>query len=353
MSDNAFKDEKSLFLRDNDKRTAVFQRNVNLEILLTELSQYLGPLELEIEKRFIAPSMPPLFLVGNPRSGTTVFMQFLSLTGQFAIPTNLLSRFYYAPYLGAKIQQLLTDRRFDYKGQLTDFTCSFDPSSSLGNSSSALGPHEFTHFWRRFLPNYDLEFLNEEQLCYVDQDGLRKGIAAIEHVFEKPFAAKAFILQYNVDLLSSIFTKCLILYFARNSLFIMQSILKAREAYYGNREIWWSVKPKEYELLKDMDVYHQIAGQVYFTELAIEKGLRTTPAANQLMVQYEDFCKEPAMVYEQIRTKYSALGFELKPEYTGPVSFTSSNKIRIPEVDIAGLKAAYDDFKTGGITFKM
>jgi len=59
MSNNALKDEKSLFLRDNDKRKAVFQRNVNLEILLTELSQYLGPLELEIEKRFVAPSMPP------------------------------------------------------------------------------------------------------------------------------------------------------------------------------------------------------------------------------------------------------------------------------------------------------
>lgn len=350
MSDNAFKDEKSLFLRDNDKRTAAFQRNINLEILLKELSQYLGPLELEIEKRFVAPSMPPLFLVGNPRSGTTVLIQFLSLTRQFAIPTNLLSRFYYAPYLGAKIQQLMTDRRFDYKGELTDFTGFFDLSSSLGSTSGALAPHEFIHFWRRFLPNYDLEFLKEKQLCYVNKDGLRKGIAAIEYVFEKPFAAKALILQYNLDLLLSIFTKCLILYVMRKPLFIMQSILKAREAHYGNREIWWSVKPKEYELLKDMDVYHQIAGQVYFTELAIEKGLRTIPAANQLMVQYEDFCKEPAMVYEQIRTKYSTLGFELKPEYTGPVSFTSSNKIRIPEVDILGLKAAYDDFKTGGIT---
>lgn len=353
MSNNAFKDEKSLFLKDNAKRTSAFQRNIDLEMLLKELSQYLSPLELEIEKRFVAPSMPPLFLVGNPRSGTTVFMQFLSLTGQFAIPSNLLSRFYYAPYLGAKIQQLLTDRRFDYKGQLTDSTGFFDISSSLGNSPGALGPHEFTHFWRRFLPNYDLEFLNEEQLRYVDQDGLCKGIAAIEHVFEKPFAAKAFILQYNVDFLWGIFKKCLILYFVRDSLFIMQSILKAREAHYGNREIWWSVKPKEYELLKDMDVYHQIAGQVYLTELAIEKGLKAIPSANQLMVQYEDFCKEPVMVYEKIRTKFSALGFELKPEYTGPESFASSNKFRIPEVDIAGLKAAYDDFKTGGITFEI
>jgi len=341
MSNNAFKDEKSLFLRDNDNRTAEFQRNVNLETLLTELSLYLSPLELEIEKHFSTPSYPPLFLVGNPRSGTTVFMQFLSSTGQFAVPTNLLSRFYYAPYLGAKIQQLLTDRRFDHKGELTHFGGSFDISSSLGRTSGLLAPHEFTHFWRRFLPNYDPEFLNEEQLCYVDQDGLRKGIAAIEHVFEKPFAAKAFILQYNLDILSSIFQNSLILCVARNPFFIMQSILKARETHYGKRELWWSVKPKEYERLKEMDVYHQIAGQVYFTKLAIEKGLRTTPAANQLMVQYEDFCKEPAMVYEQIRTKYSALGFELKPEYTGPVSFTSSNKIGIPEVDIAGLKAAY------------
>jgi len=267
-------------------------------------------------------------------------MQFLSLTGQFAVPTNLLSRFYYAPYLGAKIQQLLTDRRFNYRGELTDFTGSFDISSSLGRTAGALAPHEFTHFWRRFLPNYDPEFLNEEHRCYVDQDGLRKGIAAIEHVFEKPFAAKAFILQYNLDLLSSIFTKCLILYVARNPLFITQSILKAREAHYGKREIWWSVKPKEYELLKDMDVYHQIAGQIYFTKLAIEEGLQYVSDRNQLAIEYESLCEDPKAVYKRIVEKYAALGCDLNPEYNGPKSFVCGNKIRLPQKEINSLQSA-------------
>lgn len=351
MTNNHFKDEKSLTLKDINKRTAEFQRNKNLEMLLKELSSYLSPIEFEIEKEFVSPSLPPLFLVGNPRSGTTIFMQFLSLTGQFAVPTNFLSRFYYAPYLGAKIQQLITDSRFDYKGELTSLTESLDFSSNLGNTSGPLAPHEFNHFWRRFLPNYDLEFLNEKKCCHVDQDGLRKGIAAIENVFEKPFAAKALILQYNLDLLSKMFNKCLILYFRRNPLFIMQSILKAREAHYGNRKIWWSVKPKEYVLLKDMDVYHQIAGQVYFTDMQIEKGLLHVSNNHQLTIEYEYFCENPKAVYEKIIEKYSGLGCELDSEYYGPKSFACSNKIRLPKEDIELLQSAFEDFAFGKIKF--
>ena len=50
-----------------------------------------------------------VFVVGALRSGTTLFTQWLATTGLTAYPTNLLSRFYGAPLVGAKIQQLLTD----------------------------------------------------------------------------------------------------------------------------------------------------------------------------------------------------------------------------------------------------
>ena len=57
--------------------------------------------------------------MGNPRSGTTLFIQWLGISGYLAYPTNLLSRFYGVPCIGAKIQLMLT--KHDSNNDLFDF----------------------------------------------------------------------------------------------------------------------------------------------------------------------------------------------------------------------------------------
>jgi len=341
LSETLETEKNSVFLKNMRNRSSLFQRNDHLEHLLAELSQLLSPVESEIEKQFNLPLLPPLLLVGNPRSGTTLFMQFLAATGNFAVPTNLLSRFYYAPYLGAKIQLLLADSRFNYKNELQDLTAGAEFKSSLGKTVGALAPSEFYHFWRRFLPNYDPEYLSEESCNLIDQDGLRKGVAAIEYVFGKPFAAKALILQYNIDLLLRIFEKSLIVYIERNPFFIMQSVFLAREDFYGDRDIWWSVKPKEYEMLRNMDIYHQIAGQTWFTKTSIENSFNSIPECNQLTIDYETLCANPLDVYRKIYDKYACLGISLTKEYIGPSLFTANREICLRNEDVDGLRNAY------------
>jgi len=345
-------DENSLILRYLDQRTNKFQRNKELELLLDELSGYLHPVELQIQQNLVKPALPPLLLIGNPRSGTSIFMQFLGITEQFAVPTNLLSRFYYAPFVGSKIQLLLTDRRFDFKGELTDVKVTTESESKLGKTMGLLAPNEFFHFWRQFLPNYDLEYLNDLRSNKIDIEGLRKGVAAIESVFQKPFAAKAIILQYNLDLLSKIFENFLMVYIMREPIFIMQSILLAREEFYGDRNIWWSVKPKEYENLKEMDVYHQIAGQVYYTEKSIEKGLKIITEKKQLIIKYEEFCNSIPKVYDQIVNKYSSLGITLNNQYKGPPTLKMRNKYYLHKKDLKQLETAYSDFVAGIVSLE-
>ena len=338
-------DSESTFLRDNSQRTTEFKRNSNLEALLEELAQYLEPIESEIEKRFTKPTFPPLFLVGNPRSGTSLFMQFLSATNAFAVPTNLLSRFYYAPYLGAKIQELTTNPKYDYKNQLgtEDYKITFN--SVLGGTHGKLSPSEILHFWRLFLPRYDPQYLNENECGKIDVVGLRKGIAAIESVFEKPFAAKAFMLQYNLDWLIKAFPNCIIVYLKREPIFVMQSILKAREIHYGDRQKWWSVKPQEYEFLKEMDPYHQIAGQVYYTDKALEEQLTGLCESKKLEIKYEDFCLNPRYVAASIKQKYFEAGFELQMNEENMISqFEPRNEMRGAADDLQSLEKAYQYF---------
>lgn len=339
-------DDKSLFLNQLGQRRPQFRRNEDLERLLEELAGYLGPIEGEIEKNFGRPAMPPLFLVGNPRSGTSVFMQFLALSGAFSIPTNLLSRFYYAPFLGAKIQELLTNPEYDYKKELTAENSGAGLASDIGKTQGSLAPSEFFHFWRRFLPRYDPEYLDEGDCEKIDMAGLQKGIAAIESVFARPFAAKAIIVQYNLDVLFSGFPNGLLVHIRRDPVYVMQSILQARERFYGNRGLWWSVKPKEYAQLKDMDFYHQIAGQVYYTERALAEQMLKIPEPNKLIIDYEAFCADPPSVARAINEKYAGLGFGLNMPIDRIEALEPKNTVRIEAEAIRKLEKAYAAFES-------
>lgn len=339
-------DLDSIFSQDDSQRTTEFKRNSNLEALLDELCRYFEPIESEIERRFDEPVLPPLFLVGNARSGTSVFMQFLSATRAFSVPTNFLSRFYYAPYLGAKLQELLTNPEYDYQNQLGTDSYKEEFNSLLGGAQGKLAPSEFLHFWRRFLPRYDPQYLPENECGRIDVIGLRKGIAAIESVFNKPFAAKAFMLQYNLDWLIRAFPSCIVVYLKREPLFVMQSILRAREIHYGDRQHWWSVKPKEYKFLKEMDFYHQIAGQVYYTDKSIEAQLNDRYKINKLLISYEEFLRAPREVVACIKQKYLESGFEIRieEEMTSGL-FESRNKMRGVVNDLRSLEKAYEYFE--------
>jgi hypothetical protein len=341
-------DDQSLLLQDLDNRTAAFRRNPELDILLKELAERLKPVGQMSEAQFDKPKQPPLFLVGAPRSGTSVFIQYLSLSGGFTVPTNLLSRFYYAPYVGGLIQEMLTNPRYNYKNELAGIESAFTMTSQLGKAEGMLAPNEFFHFWRRFLPRYDPQYLSPKDQTEVDHAGLRRGIASIEAVFGKPFASKAIMLQYNLDLLLKTCDPCLIIYIKREPKWILQSILLAREAFYGDREKWWSVKPEEFEQLKTQDAYRQIAGQVYKTQQRISQQLAEIPAKYQLIIDYESFCRQPQDVLAKIAQKYSELGCKINPEHPDHIEFKVSQKLSIPQKDMDLLCQAYRDFENEG-----
>ena len=340
---------KSIFLENEASKSDQFRSNEKLNALLSELKDLLSPMQTEID----CPSQsqwPVGCIIGNPRSGSTLLLQFLASTGVFSYPTNMLTRFAYAPYIGALIQKMLFDPEYDFHGDFADIQSRINFASDLGKSKGALATNEFQHFFRNYMPNFDVEWLNYDALKKIDCKALAKGLASIEKVFNQPFVTKANILQYNLEFFDRGISSLFYMYIKRVPIFIMQSILISREKYYDTRDIWLSVKPKEYEQLKGMDLYHQIAGQVYFTEMAIEDGLRYVSDRNQLTIEYEFLCEDPKAVYKRIVEKYALLGCDLNPKYNGPKSFVCGNKIRLPQKEIDSLQSAYDDFASGKIT---
>ena len=310
-----------------EKRVEGFQRNQSLEGLLTEVNSDLW----QVEQKFLSsrqPDFPVIFIVGPLRSGSTLMMQWLANTGLFSYPTNLLSRFYQAPIMGAKLQLLLADERYNFRDELKDFNSDVGFSSENGKTKGALAPNEFWYFWRRFLPFTELDYLPTEQLLKEsDTKTMVSEFAGMMDVFQKPMALKAMILNYNIDFLDKLFEKAIFIHTKRDPLTNIASALNAREKQLGSIDEWYSFKIPEYYELKKLNSYEQVAGQIYHINKAVEDGLANVAEHKKMTVQYEYFCENPSAIFDQLKAK---LGLE-KQEYCGVKKFNISRKNKSAE----------------------
>ncbi len=315
----------------------------SLNDILTELKLHLNPVQHNLEKEYTNNKYPLGFIIGNPRSGTTLLLQYLASLKCFSYPTNFLARFSYAPHIGALAQQMVFNNEFDPLGEFESSNNKILFNSFLGKSKGALAPNEFQHFFRNYTNTYFPEYLPNNKVSKIDFNSIFKGLISIESVFNKPFVTKALMFQYNLIPFFEAIPNSIFLHIKREPIFIMQSIYLARLEYYNNINEWWSVKPKEYTTLKEMDIYNQIAGQVYYTNLHIEQQLNKIPEDNKFVIYYEDFCSNPSKITSLLKEKYKKLGYYLSIE-DNDITLKESNTLKISEAEIKKLKKAYSNF---------
>jgi len=309
-------------------RTAEFRKSATLEQLLAELNGLLAVCQEQVNRQYTRPRFPLLLIVGLPRSGTTLFLQWLAESKQWGYPSNIISRFYGAPYIGARVQQILIEH--DYKNQIADFQKTEPYSSSLGTTRGATAPHEFWYFWRRFFPlAEDADVVPPAALANVDVARLNAELATLEAAQGKPLAMKAMLLNWHIPFLDTAFEKVLFVHVKRDPILVMQSILEGRRQNFGSEDRWYSFKPPEYRWLKELDPVHQVAGQVHFILKAVEEGLSQVAEPRKLEIDYEQFCQNPAEVWQRLQSRLAAQGYALEGTYQGPDRFEATTTVRV------------------------
>jgi len=307
------------------KRTGEFERNQTLERLLGELNADLSAAESQQASKFISARMdfPIVLIMGPLRSGTTLFMQWLANTGLVAYPTNLLSRFYMAPIIGAKIQLLLTDPRFNFREELGEFSQQSEYKSENGKTKGVLAPNEFWYFWRRFLSDSDRDvWTNEELANSFDVQTMRSELMGLMDVLQKPFAAKGMLFNYNIPFLDSVLDKVVFVQLQRDLATNVASALEARKRQLGGEDEWYSFEIPEYQELKHLAPAAQVEGQVSSIDAAVTRGLESVDDARKISVQYEAFCEHPDLVFDELTKKLGMVDVH----YSGPASFEVSRK---------------------------
>lgn len=321
-------------MTDSHNRTPPFRKHTELEALLSNINGQLSLPNIGMTQAFSKERYPKIFVVGPLRSGSTLFMQWLSETRLAACPTNLLSRFYGAPVIGAHIQQMLTDPRYNFRNEILDFTSEIDFHSENGKTQGALSPNEFWYFWRRFLPFEDLDYLPDEDLLqHGHLDGLRDELNALANVFEQPFALKAMIMNQNIPTLSARFNNALFIHIHRDPAFNIQSALEARIRQHGDMHTWYSFKIREYPEIKNKEPIDSVACQIAAINQSINQSINQVPNHKRLSIKYEDFCKDPSRAFSQIveRLKIITPNLEINEHYTGAKNFKTTNHWRLKE----------------------
>ena len=266
---------------------------------------------------------PVVFVVGPPRSGTTLLIQWLARTGQFAVPSNLMARMPEAPYLAGMLQRLLTDPTVNYRGELDAVNDQMD--SVAGKTRGVLGAHEFFYFWRRFFPLDIARPLTADERGAVDQAGFARGIGLLQQALNLPLAMKAIIAQYDLDLVMQALPTSILAVTSRDEVSNVESLLWARRTVLGSEQTWFSARPPGSESFDEDSPVTQVAAQVALTNDHLEDQLRKFDPSRVVRVAHHEFCASPSTTYAALARACAQLGHQLGP-YVGPASFVEHRR---------------------------
>ena len=240
MTDNFKSTLKASYIMANprNKKQFSFEKNPLLEKLLDELAETLNVAENNLPVDYSLNQKPNVFIVGSPRSGTTLLYQALASSGSFCYPTNFLSRFYSTLGVGCKIQKMLFDKRFQYRDELKLINDNFqiEFSSELGKTKGPMAPNVFWYFWYHHFNFGKLSYLTDEQWSSSQTVSFVRELRIMQAELSLPIVMKGMIMNWNLIQLSSHMPNAIFLRLKRNPFDVVNSLYKARSTHSSGYE---------------------------------------------------------------------------------------------------------------------
>lgn len=251
---------------------------------------------------------PPIFIVGAPRSGTTLFYQILIQFFETAYFPNIANTFYRCPLTATRLGLLLCP---PYRSRF---------HSTFGFEKGCLAPSEAGNIWNRWFPHEGREGFNytpEGYLKEADRRAVFRTVAHVENLFHAPFLSKNVKMSVRIPALYEIFPGAIFLHIQRNPVHAAVSILRIRRQ---NKLDWWSVMPREIDWIKSLPEVEQVCHQVFGVEANLREDLQKYFPGKFLTISYDYLCREPGDAIKRV----SAFA------HSNGISLTARKGIRLP-----------------------
>lgn len=227
----------------------------------------------------------PVFIVGPPRSGSTILYQLITNYLDVLYIDNLMNMSKEAPWFGAWLSNKI------YGNAPHN---SFESHHGKTLKSGLHAPNEGL-FWYKWLPK-DSHYVGEGQIDKSDIDEIKDFVYAIMNRYRKPIVFKNLSFSMRLEFIKEAFPKAKIIYIRRDPVYVAQSIYIARKKEKVKKNEIWSIRPVEEEKLKKMPEVKHIVTQVYLIEKKITKDLQQLIPQQWTVVEYENMHQSKKLI---------------------------------------------------------
>jgi hypothetical protein len=286
---------------DDGLRLEQFRKDEVLEQYLIRLNHFLQA--FEVEEGVPGSAFPAIYVVGLPRSGTTLLSQLISRYLPVGYVNNLIARFWLNPVAGIRLSQAIFGPGIRERIALV---------STHGVTADPWGPHEFGYFWRHWLrldeaPTHKLP---QETLDRIDRTGLRRTLDRMAAAFGAPIAFKNIICGLQAGFLTQVRPNSLFVLVQRDPKAVAASLLRCRKERYGDVSVWWSLKPSTYGQIRHLSPQEQVERQIEDGARDLEQEL-AKPGVKSIRFTYETLCADPVKCLQMVANVTTTLGYPL------------------------------------------
>lgn len=281
---------------ESHNRVAHYAKRQDDEVFFAALNSVLAdaPLPTNGLSETDPAALPIIYIVGAPRSGTTLLSQLCSRHLPVGYVDNIMARFWRRPLVGIRLSRTLLG---DVGRAAISLTSRHGVTQDIG------GPHEFGYFWRHWLAldEAPTHKLSARALAGLDANGLRQTLREqILGEFAAPVVFKNVICGLQAEYLSRVHPSSLFVWIRRDIQEVLRSILKCRHERYGNYAAWWSLKPSNFSQLLTIDnPAQQVLEQIRSCEAEFAAEL-SKPGVHTLPVDYAQLLADPGAVLRRI-----------------------------------------------------
>lgn len=248
--------------------------------LVRLLAKYTSPFISLVERVIAVENNPakkhPIFIVGAPRTGSTLLYQLITNSNEVLYINNFINLFHRNLPSGFLLDELL------FKNEPHN---SF--SSDLGNTlkNGWRAPSESGNFWYKWLDKAN-NYSSNNNLPEKKVAKLRSLFNGIMNRYDKPLVFKNLNNSQRLPLIHKIDQKSKIIWIKREPQYVAQSMIIARRRLNVKANEVWSVKPEGIQPEHYNDEYELVVNQINLIEKQIEKDLQLFTPENILVVNY-------------------------------------------------------------------
>jgi hypothetical protein len=221
---------------------------------------------------------PPIFIIGAPRTGSTILYQALTNYFDVLYIDNLVCRWRRNLLFGF----LLSRARFGDTPH-DNFESEFGDTSAFSDHA----PSECGGFWYRWLPR-DRHFIDDHECDERVVRAIRMEVVRVSRRFARPLMFKNLNAGQRLRLIHRCFPDARLIHIQRDLDATVGSIVSARSRVGVNVSEWWSIRPKNYEAFLGLGERDMVSAQVRSINNAIEGDMARFPEAQRRTVRYDE-----------------------------------------------------------------